>query len=67
MNWESIGVGVSVASILLGANAGLMKLVIGSEINKCLLSISDKYVTKDDFEKHIDHCPYANSVKRDGQ
>ena len=57
MNWESIGIGVSVASILLGANAGLMKLVIGSEINKCLLAISDKYVTKEDFEKHIVHCP----------
>jgi len=60
MEWESIGVGVTVASVLLGANAGLMKLVIGSEINKCLLGIADKYVTKDEFEKHIEHCPANN-------
>ena len=54
---ESIGIGVAVASTLLGVNAGLMKLVISSEINKCLLEISDKYVTKAEFRQHMDHCP----------
>lgn len=61
MDIETIGIGVAVASTLLGANAWFMKLVISSEINKCLLVISDKYVTKDEFNKHIEHCP--NSKK----
>ena len=60
MDIETIGIGVAVASTLLGANAWFMKLVISSEINKCLLVISDKYVTKDEFNKHIDHCPNGN-------
>ena len=63
MDWESIGIGVTVASVLLGANAGLMKLVIGSEINKCLLGIADKYVTKEEFDKHIEHCPNTRSQR----
>lgn len=57
MDVETIGIGVAVASTLLGANAWFMKLVISSEINKCLLVISDKYVTKEEFNKHIEHCP----------
>lgn len=57
MDIETIGIGVAVASTLLGANAWFMKLVISSEINKCLLVISDKYVTKEEFNKHIEHCP----------
>ena len=57
MDAETIGIGVAVASTLLGANAWFMKLVISSEISKCLLVISDKYVTKAEFDKHIEHCP----------
>ena len=61
MDWESIGIGIGVASVLLTANAGLMKLVISSEINKCLLGIADKYVTKEEFDKHVEHCPNNRS------
>lgn len=52
MNWESIGVGVSVAVALLGANAWLMKLVISSEINKFHILVSKDFVSKEECSEH---------------
>ena len=58
MDWEAVGVAVSMVVALIGGNAFLMKLVIGGEISKCLLLVAQQYVTKEDFEKHIEHCPH---------
>ena len=57
MNWELFFAGVGAAAVLLGGNAYLMRLVIGSEVGKALLAISKEYVTKEEFDRHIDQCP----------
>ena len=57
MNWGLLFTGIGAASALLGANAWLMKIVIDSSVNKALLSIEREFVTKEEFNRHIDKCP----------
>lgn len=57
MNWELFFAGIGAAAILLGGNAWIMKLVIGSEISKALLAISKEYVSKEEFDRHVEQCP----------
>jgi len=57
IDWGTIGAAVGATATLLGANAWLMKIVISSAINEALLSISEKYVTHAEFDKHIERCP----------
>lgn len=47
MDWQMVGVGVTSAAALLGANAWLMKLVIDSAITKSQLNIQREFVTKE--------------------
>jgi hypothetical protein len=34
-----------------------MKLVIGNEINKIMIKVMEKFVTKEEFSEHISRCP----------
>ena len=52
INWIAIGVGVTAAASLLGANAWLMRVVIKSCLNEALLSISKEYVSKSECFSH---------------
>jgi len=58
MDWEPIGIGISVGFALVGFNGWVMKLVIDNAIGKNMLIIMDKFVTQADFDKHIEHCPH---------
>lgn len=60
MDWPAIGVGVTVAIALLGANAWLMKMVLKGELSATLLAIEREFVTKEEFNRHIDNCPAKN-------
>ena len=49
----------------MGANAWLMKMVIDSAITRALLTIQQDFVTKEEFLRHIDKCPYATRGGQD--
>ncbi len=57
MNWEAIGVGIAAVLAIVGFNAWCMRLVIDNAIAKNMLIIMEKYITKDDFDRHIKDCP----------
>ncbi len=57
MNWELFFAGVGAASALLIGNAYLMKITMRSILNEALLTIAKEYLTKVEFDKHIEHCP----------
>jgi hypothetical protein len=59
MDWEAIGVGGACIVAVIGGNAFVMKLIIDNAVTKLHLLVAEKYVTKEEFEKHIEHCPHA--------
>ena len=63
MDWTAIGVGVTAGLALIGANAWAMKLVIDNAVKSALLQIAHEYVTKEDFNQHIERCPVINDKK----
>lgn len=60
MDWQAIGVGVTAGVAMIGANAWIMKMVIENAVKSALLDISHEYVTKLDFDRHLEQCPYRN-------
>ena len=59
MDFEAIGAGVAIAVALIGGNAFVMKLIIDNSIKTLHLLVAKDFVTKDEFEKHIEHCPHG--------
>ena len=59
MPWELFFAGVGAACALLTVFAIVVKLLISSELRGAMLTIAQSYVTKDEFDKHIEHCPNA--------
>ena len=57
IQWEVIGIGVTVGITLLSAHAALMRIIINNAILKLGKTISEDYVTKEDFNRHIEQCP----------
>lgn len=57
MDMQAVGIGITAGVALVGFNAWAMKLVIDNAVLKAVNSISEKYLTKDDFDKHIEQCP----------
>lgn len=62
MDWQAIGVGLTAGIALVGFNGWVMKIIIDSAIKTALLGIERDFVTKADFDKHIERCPYANGA-----
>lgn len=60
INWGLVFSGIGAGATLLGANAWLMKLVIDSALSKALLKIQQDFVTRDEFNRHVDKCPLNN-------
>ena len=56
-DWQMIGVGVTVGIALLSAHAALMRIIIKNAILELGKTISEDYVTKEDFNRHIEQCP----------
>ena len=56
VEWEQVGVGVTVGIALLSAHAYLMRIIINNAILALGKTISEDYVTKEDFNRHIEHC-----------
>jgi len=64
MDINSVGVGVTVATAILIANAGLMKLVIKSALTDLHLTVSQDFVTKTEFNRHIEGCVLNKPAKK---
>ena len=57
MNWQMVGVSITGVLAVVAFNAWCMKLVIDNAVSKNMLIIMEKFVLKEDFEKHVDQCP----------
>ena len=57
MNWQMIGISITVVLSGIGFNAWCMKLVIDNAVSKNMIIIMEKFVLKEDFDKHVDQCP----------
>ena len=56
MEWDMVGIGIAAAIALIGGNAWVMKLVIDNAVLKAFKEIGKDYVSKEDFERHIEQC-----------
>jgi len=56
MNWGVAGVSITGVLAIVAFNAWCMKLVIDNAIGKNMLLIMDKFLTKEEFEKHVKYC-----------
>jgi len=52
INWEATGVVVCVIVVLIGFNAWCMKLVIDNAVKESFITVSQTFVTKDEFKAH---------------
>ena len=50
--WEATGVVVGVVLVLIGFNAWCMKLVIDNAVKESFITVSQTFVTKDEFKGH---------------
>lgn len=57
MDWQAIGVVITGVLAIVAFNAWCMKLVIDNAIGKNMLLIMEKFVLKEDFDKHVSQCP----------
>jgi len=64
VNWAllltAFGVGITAIVAAIGGNAFVMQKIIDTAITKLHLLVSKQYVTKEEFDKHIEHCPYKD-------
>ena len=56
MNWQDIGAGAAIVVALITGNAFVMKIIIDNAVTKLHLLVSRDYVTKEECEKHREHC-----------
>ena len=61
IDWQFIGIGVTVGITLLSAHAALMRVIIKNAILELGKTISEDYVTKEDFNRHIEQCPMTRT------
>ena len=57
MNWQVISVCITAVLATVAFNAWCMKLVIDNAVAKNMLIIMEKFVLKEDFDKHVEQCP----------
>jgi len=59
INWEATSTLIGAVLVAIGFNAWCMKLIINDALNKSMITTLKEFVTKDEFDKHIDHCPHG--------
>jgi len=59
MNIQDMGAGAGVVVALIIGNAFVMKLIIDNAIKSLNLLIAKDFVTKEEFNSHIDHCQHG--------
>ena len=64
IDWAAVGIGVTAGTALITGNAVVMKFVIRSAIMESMLSVHDKFVTKEHLEDHSRHCPHQFVERR---
>ena len=57
MNWQVVSICITAVLAIVAFNAWCMKLVIDNAIGKNMLLIMEKFVLKEDFDKHVQQCP----------
>ena len=57
MNWQIISISITAVLAIVAFNAWCMKLVIDNAVGKNMLIIMEKFVLKEDFDKHVAQCP----------
>jgi len=65
MDIESIGARAGIIVSIIIGNAFVMKLIIDNAIKTLHLLIAKDYVTQEDFDRHIETCPYARMAKKE--
>ena len=60
--WHAIGIEITTCIAVIGGNAWVMKLVIDNAVLKLGKTMSEDYVTKQDFMRHIEQCPAAGAA-----
>lgn len=53
IDWQAVAVMISCALAIVAFNAWCMKLVIDNAISKNMISIMEKYATKEELRLHI--------------
>jgi hypothetical protein len=61
IKWDAVALGVTVVLVLLGFNAWCMKLIINDALSNNMTIVMKEFVTKADFNRHVDHC--ENKIK----
>ena len=55
--WQIIGICIPSVLAIIAFNAWCMKLVIDNAVAKNMIIIMDKFVLKEEFDKHVEQCP----------
>ena len=56
VKWDAVALAVTVVLAIVGFNAWCMKLIINDALSSNMAIITKEYVTKADFNRHVDHC-----------
>ena len=55
--WQIIGICIPAVLAVIAFNAWCMKLVIDNAVAKNMIIIMEKFVLKEEFDKHVEQCP----------
>ena len=59
MDWQSIA-GISAAvTIVMAVHAGVIALVVDRAIMRALLKINKDFITREEFNRHVQSCPHT--------
>lgn len=56
IKWDAVAVAVTTVLAIICFNAWCMKLIINDALSSNMAIITKEYVTKADFNRHVDHC-----------
>ena len=54
MDWQVIFGGVAAGATIVGGHAWIMNMIIDRAVTRVLLVMSKEYVTKEEFDKHLE-------------
>lgn len=57
MNWEFIAGMAAAVTVIMAVHAFLIGLIVDRAIMKALLEINKEYITREEFDRHIERCP----------
>jgi hypothetical protein len=62
--WTLIFAGITAGATLLGGFAAIVSMIVESKLSKFQASLIEDYVTRREFDNHIERCPYAAKIKQ---